>query len=71
MNVITVNESVAGFPADEGGLLFEGFYQVQEMEEYPSSRPYCFNAGARVWTFFGSKRSHESMALGSISELVV
>jgi hypothetical protein len=66
MNVNTVDDSEVGIPKDDWGLLFEGFYQVQETEEYPSGRPYCFNAG-RVWTFFGSRHFHESVDLGSIS----
>jgi len=52
---LTVEDSGVGIPEEDWGLVFEGFYQVQETDTYTSGRPYAFNAGGKGMDLFRIK----------------
>jgi signal transduction histidine kinase len=52
---LTVEDSGIGIPTEDWGLVFEGFYQLQETEDYTSGRPYGFNAGGKGMDLFRIK----------------
>ncbi|MFC1834846.1 GAF domain-containing protein [Thermodesulfobacteriota bacterium] len=43
----TVKDTGIGIPEKDKELIFEGFYPVQDTEDYSSRRPYSFNAGGK------------------------
>ncbi|MCX5861732.1 MAG: GAF domain-containing protein [Desulfomonile sp.] len=45
--VLTVTDTGIGIPEKDKELIFEGFYPVQNIEDYSSRRPYSFNAGGK------------------------
>lgn len=45
--VFTVKDTGRGIPEKDRELIFEGFYPVQDTENYSSRRPYSFNAGGK------------------------
>ena len=45
--VFTVRDTGRGIPDKDRELIFEGFYPVQDTENYSSRRPYSFNAGGK------------------------
>ncbi len=45
--LFTVRDTGIGIPEKDKELIFEGFYPVQETEDYSSGRPYSFNAGGK------------------------
>jgi GAF domain-containing protein len=45
--IFTVKDTGIGIPDDAKEFIFEGFYPVQETEDYASRRPYSFNAGGK------------------------
>ena len=45
--ILTVKDTGIGIPDDAKEFIFEGFYPVQETEDYASRRPYSFNAGGK------------------------
>ncbi len=45
--IFTVKDTGVGIPESAKKLIFEGFYPVQETENYSSGRPYSFNAGGK------------------------
>jgi len=45
--VFSVKDTGIGIPDDAKEFIFEGFYPVQETEDYASRRPYSFNAGGK------------------------
>jgi GAF domain-containing protein len=45
--IFRVKDWGVGIPDKEQRLVFEGFYPVQETENYSSGRPYSFNAGGK------------------------
>ncbi len=45
--IFTVADTGIGIPEKDQELIFEGFYPVQETENYSSGRPYSFNAGGK------------------------
>ena len=45
--ILTVEDCGIGIPTEDSGLVFDGFYQVQQTEDYTSGRPYSFNAGGK------------------------
>jgi len=45
--VLKVLDTGIGIPDKDKELIFEGFYPVQETENYSSRRPYSFNAGGK------------------------
>ncbi len=45
--ILTVKDTGVGIPEKDKQLIFQGFYPVQETEDYSSRRPYCFNAGGK------------------------
>jgi signal transduction histidine kinase len=53
--VFTVEDSGIGIPEEDWGLMFEGFYQVQETDDYTSGRPYGFYAGGKGMDLFRIK----------------
>lgn len=53
--VFTVEDSGIGIPEEDWGLVFEGFYQVQETDDYTTGRPYGFNAGGKGMDLFRIK----------------
>jgi len=53
--VLTVKDSGIGIPQEDWGFLFEGFYQVQETEDYTTGRRYSFNAGGKGIDLFRIK----------------
>jgi len=52
---LTVEDSGVGIPEEDWGLVFEGFYQLQETDSYTSGRPYAFNAGGKGMDLFRIK----------------
>lgn len=53
--IFTVKDSGIGIPEEDKGLVFEGFYQVQETESYSTGRPYSFDAGGKGMDLFRIK----------------
>ena len=53
--LFTVEDWGIGIPEEDWGLVFDGFYQVQETENYTSGRPYAFNAGGKGMDLFRIK----------------
>jgi signal transduction histidine kinase len=53
--VFTVEDSGIGIPEEDWGLVFDGFYQVQETDDYTSGRPYGFYAGGKGMDLFRIK----------------
>jgi signal transduction histidine kinase len=53
--VFTVEDSGIGIPEEDWGLVFDGFYQVQETDNYTSGRPYAFDAGGKGMDLFRIK----------------
>ncbi|MBI4965724.1 MAG: GAF domain-containing protein [Desulfomonile tiedjei] len=45
--ILRVKDTGIGIPEDAKEFIFEGFYPVQETEDYASRRPYSFNAGGK------------------------
>lgn len=45
--ILTVADTGIGIPEKDKELIFEGFYPVQDTENYASRRPYSFNAGGK------------------------
>lgn len=45
--ILKVKDTGVGIPDKDKELIFEGFYPVQETENYSSRRPYSFNAGGK------------------------
>jgi signal transduction histidine kinase len=45
--ILTVKDTGIGIPEKDKELIFEGFYPVQDTENYSSGRPYSFNAGGK------------------------
>jgi K+-sensing histidine kinase KdpD len=45
--IFKVLDTGIGIPEKDKELIFEGFYPVQETENYSSRRPYSFNAGGK------------------------
>lgn len=45
--VLKVKDTGIGIPDKEKDRIFEGFYPVQNTEDYASKRPYSFNAGGK------------------------
>lgn len=45
--IFKVKDSGIGIPDKDKELIFQGFYPVQETEDYSSGRPYSFNAGGK------------------------
>ena len=45
--LIVVKDTGVGIPEKERELIFQGFYPVQETDDYSSGRPYSFNAGGK------------------------
>ncbi|MBI5251921.1 MAG: GAF domain-containing protein [Desulfomonile tiedjei] len=45
--IFTVKDTGIGIPDKDKELIFEGFYPVQDTENYSSGRPYSFNAGGK------------------------
>ena len=45
--IFAVKDTGIGIPDDAKEFIFEGFYPVQETEDYASRRPYSFNAGGK------------------------
>jgi signal transduction histidine kinase len=52
---LIVEDCGIGIPTDDWGLVFDGFYQVQEIDDYTSGRPYSFNAGGKGMDLFRIK----------------
>ena len=53
--VLTVEDCGIGIPTEDWGLVFDGFYQVQETDDYTSGRRYSFNAGGKGIDLFRIK----------------
>jgi signal transduction histidine kinase len=53
--VFTVEDSGIGIPEEDWGLVFDGFFQVQETDDYTSGRPYAFDAGGKGMDLFRIK----------------
>jgi GAF domain-containing protein len=45
--IFMVKDNGIGIPDKDKDLIFEGFYPVQDTEDYSSGRPYSFNAGGK------------------------
>lgn len=45
--VLRVKDTGIGIPESEKDRIFEGFYPIQNTEDYASKRPYSFNAGGK------------------------
>ncbi len=45
--ILIVKDTGVGIPDKDKDLIFEGFYPVQETDDYSSGRPYSFNAGGK------------------------
>jgi signal transduction histidine kinase len=45
--IFKVTDTGIGIPEGDRGFIFEGFYPVQDTEDYRSGRPYSFNAGGK------------------------
>jgi GAF domain-containing protein len=45
--VMRVRDTGIGIPDNDKALIFQGFYPVQETEDYSTGRPYSFNAGGK------------------------
>jgi GAF domain-containing protein len=45
--ILRVKDTGIGIPDKDKALIFEGFYPVQETEDYSTGRPYSFNAGGK------------------------
>lgn len=45
--ILSVKDTGIGIPDKDKELIFEGFYPVQDTENYSSGRPYSFNAGGK------------------------
>ncbi|MGC8658234.1 MAG: GAF domain-containing protein [Desulfomonilaceae bacterium] len=45
--ILRVKDTGVGIPDKDRELIFEGFYPVQDTENYSSRRPYSFNAGGK------------------------
>ncbi len=45
--LLKVKDTGVGIPDKDKELIFEGFYPVQDTENYASRRPYSFNAGGK------------------------
>ena len=45
--VLRVKDTGIGIPEESRDLIFEGFYPVQDTENYSTGRPYSFNAGGK------------------------
>jgi signal transduction histidine kinase len=45
--ILSVKDTGIGIPDSEKDRIFEGFYPVQNTEDYASKRPYSFNAGGK------------------------
>jgi GAF domain-containing protein len=45
--ILSVKDTGVGIPDKDKELIFEGFYPVQDTENYSSRRPYSFNAGGK------------------------
>jgi signal transduction histidine kinase len=45
--ILKVKDPGVGIPDKDKELIFEGFYPVQDTENYSSRRPYSFNAGGK------------------------
>ncbi|MGO8820635.1 MAG: GAF domain-containing protein [Desulfomonilaceae bacterium] len=45
--ILKVKDTGVGIPDKDKELIFEGFYPVQDTENYSSRRPYSFNAGGK------------------------
>lgn len=52
---VTIEDTGIGIPEEDWGLVFDGFYQVQETEFYTTGRPYSFNAGGKGMDLFRIK----------------
>ncbi|MGC9030308.1 MAG: GAF domain-containing protein [Desulfomonilaceae bacterium] len=75
--VFTVTDTGIGIPDKDKELIFEGFYPVQDTDNYSSRRPYSFNAGGkgidllRIRMFselYGFKLSFKSQRCPYLSE---
>jgi len=45
--ILKVKDTGIGIPEEDRELIFEGFYSVQDTENYSTKRPYSFNAGGK------------------------
>ncbi len=45
--MLRIKDTGIGIPDKDKELIFQGFYPVQETEDYSSGRPYSFNAGGK------------------------
>ena len=45
--ILKVQDTGIGIPDKDKELIFEGFYSIQDTEDYSSRRPYSFNAGGK------------------------
>jgi GAF domain-containing protein len=45
--LLSVKDTGIGIPDKDKELIFQGFYPVQETQDYTSGQPYCFNAGGK------------------------
>jgi GAF domain-containing protein len=45
--LLTVKDTGIGIPEKDKEMIFQGFYPVQDTENYSSRRPYSFNAGGK------------------------
>jgi signal transduction histidine kinase len=53
--VLSVADTGIGIPEEDWGLVFDGFYQVQDTDDYTTGRPYSFNAGGKGMDLFRIK----------------
>lgn len=63
LNII-VNDRGVGIPEDDQPYIFEGFYPVQETDQYSSGRPYGFNAGGSGTDLLKIKIFSERLGFG-------